>query len=36
MKGLILKPSKHLTVDCFVDEDFSGQWNVENPEDPLC
>ena len=36
MKGLILKPSKQLTVDCFVDADFAGQWNVENPEDPLC
>ena len=36
LKGLILKPSKQLTVDCFVDVDFTGQWNVENPEDPLC
>ena len=35
-KGLILKPSKQLTVDCYVDADFAGQWNVENPEDPLC
>ena len=35
MKGLILKPSKQLTVDCFVDADFAGQWNVKNPEDPL-
>ena len=35
-KGLILKPSKQLTVDCFVDVDFTGQWNVEKPEDPLC
>ena len=25
MKGLILKPSKQLTVDCFVDADFTGQ-----------
>ena len=31
-----MKPSKQLTVDCFVDADFAGQWNVENPEDPLC
>ena len=36
MKGLILEPSKQLTVDCFVDADFAGQWNVENPEDPVC
>ena len=28
-KGLILKPSKQLTVDCFVDADFAGQWNGE-------
>ena len=35
-KGLILKPSKQLKVDCFVDADFAGPWNVENPEDPLC
>ena len=27
-KGLILKPSKQLTVDCFADADFTGQWNV--------
>ena len=31
-----MKPSKQLTVDCFVDVDFAGQWNVENLEDPLC
>ena len=36
MKVLILKPSKQLTVDCFVNTDFAGQWNIENPEDPLC
>ena len=35
-KGLILKPSKQLAVDCFVVADFAGQCNVENPEDPLC
>ena len=35
-KGLILNSSKQLTVDCFVDVDIAGQWNVENPEDPVC
>ena len=35
MKGLVLKPSKQLTVDCFVDADFAGQWNVEDPDDLL-
>ena len=34
--GMILFPSKQLTVDCFVDSDFAGQWNAEDPEDPLC
>ena len=33
---MIWKPSEQLTVDCFVDADFAGQWNVDNPEDPLC
>ena len=33
---MILFSSKHLTVDCFVDSDFAGQWNIEDPEDPLC
>ena len=35
-KGMLLFPSKQLTVDCFVDSDFAGQWNAEDPEDPLC
>ena len=35
-KGMILSPSKQLTIDCFVYADFAGQWNVENPQDPLC
>ena len=34
-KGTILFPSKELTVDCFVDSNFAGQWNTEDPEDPL-
>ena len=35
-KGMILNPSKQLLVDCLVDVDFAGQWNVEDPQDPLC
>ena len=27
-KGMILKSSHQLTIDCFVDADFMGQWNV--------
>ena len=34
-KGMILFPSKQLTVDCFVYSNFAGQWNAEDPEDPL-
>ena len=33
---MILRPSKIFTTDCYVDVDFSGQWNVKNPDDPLC
>ena len=32
---MILFPAKQLTVDCFVDSNFAGQWNPENPRDPL-
>ena len=35
-KGMILCPSKQLTIDCFVDADFARQWNVEDQEDPQC
>ena len=33
---MILMPSLQLTVDCFVDADFVGQWNVKHPQDPSC
>ena len=33
---MILFPSHQLTVDCFVDSNFAGQWNAEDPENPLC
>ena len=35
-KGLILNPSETLQVDCYVDADFAGLWNVEQDQDPLC
>ena len=35
-KGMILCPLKQLTIDCFVDADFAGQWDMEDPQDPLC
>jgi len=35
-KGLIMRPSKTLQVDCYVDSDFAGLWLYENPQDPTC
>lgn len=35
-KGLILRPSGKLTVDCFVDADFAGMWPYEDKNDPTC
>ena len=36
MKGMLLHSRHELTIDCFVDVDFAGQWNVKDPHDPLC
>ena len=35
-KGIILKPSSKLTVDCYVDADFAGLWNREDHNDENC
>ena len=35
-KGLIILPRNKLQVDCHVDADFSGLWNVEDEQDPTC
>ena len=35
-KGIILHPSKQLKVDCFIDANFAGLWNSEDPHDLLC
>ena len=34
-QGLIVKPSKDLSVDCYCDADFAGQWGVEDDQDPV-
>ena len=36
--GLILRPDfdNMLKVDCYVDTDFAGLWNVEDDQDPHC
>jgi hypothetical protein len=33
-RGLIIRPTKDLTVDCYVDADFAGVFNLEDAEDP--
>jgi hypothetical protein len=35
-KGMTIAPSKELQVDCYVDADFAGLWNIENDQDPVC
>ena len=35
-KGMLLKPTKSLAIDCYVDADFAGLWGIENDQDPLC
>ena len=34
--GMIFKPCKDSTVDCYVDADFAGLWGHEDPLDPIC
>ena len=34
-KGMTLKPTKSLAIDCYVDADFAGLWNVEDEQNPL-
>ena len=33
-KGLTLRPTEDLTLDCYPDADFGGLWNYESPQDP--
>ena len=35
-KGLRFKPGKVLELDCYVDADFAGLYNVEAHDDPVC
>ena len=34
-KRIIFNPSKYMQVDCYVDADFAGLWNVKNDQDPI-
>lgn len=35
-KGMRFTPTKELKIDCYVDADFAGLWNVEDDQDPVC
>ncbi len=35
-KGLMFKPTSDMKLDCYVDADFAGLWNVEHEQDPVC
>jgi hypothetical protein len=30
------KPSNDLQLDCYIDADFTGLWNYESDQDPIC
>jgi hypothetical protein len=34
--GMIMKPSKDLSLDMYADADFAGLWNTEDANDPIC
>ena len=33
-EGLVLRPSDHFEIDCYVDADFAGLWGYEDPLEP--
>jgi hypothetical protein len=34
-KGLIMEPSKDISLDCYVDADFAGLYGVEDSQNPV-
>ena len=32
---MMLKPTKNPVIDCYVDADFAGLWNIEDEQNPL-
>ena len=34
-KGMTISPLNEFRVDCYVDADFAGLWNVEDEQDPV-
>jgi hypothetical protein len=35
-RGLIFRPTKEMTLDCYSNADFAGLWNYEEDQDPVC
>jgi Reverse transcriptase (RNA-dependent DNA polymerase) len=35
-EGIIMKPKRDLTIDCYVDADFAGLYGSEDSQDPIC
>ena len=33
---MTLQPSDEFNVDCYVDADFVGLYNIKNDQDPIC
>ena len=34
--GLIMNPTRQMTLNCYVDADFAGLWGQEDRQDPTC
>ena len=35
-KGMIIRPSDDVRINCYVDADFAGLWNRDDCQDELC
>ena len=35
-QGMTVKPDAKMQLNCYVDADFAGLWNVEHEQDPVC
>ncbi|MGH3053412.1 MAG: reverse transcriptase domain-containing protein [Gaiellaceae bacterium] len=35
-RGLRFEPDNQMQLDCYVDADFAGLWNIEDDQDPVC
>ena len=35
-QGLLIKPTKDIVLDCYVDADFAGLYGYEDDQDPVC